>query len=79
MVAIVCELDVVIYIYLIDGLCKMGEFDFSIEMQILMVEKGIAPDVFIYISLIQEISDAGLLDEALGSISLVEVLFRQQG
>ena len=38
MVAIVCELDVVIYISLIDGLCKMGELDFSIELQILMVD-----------------------------------------
>ena len=57
----------------------MGELDFSIEMQILMVEKGMAPDVFIYISLIQGLSDAGLLDEALGSISLIEVLFKQQG
>ena len=64
--AIVCELDVVIYISLIDGLCKMGELDFSIEMQILMVEKGMAPDVFTYISLIQGLSDAGLMDEALG-------------
>ena len=53
MVAIVCDLDVVIYISLIDGLCKMGELDFSIELQILMVEKGMAPDVFTYISLIQ--------------------------
>ena len=79
MVAIVCKLDVVIYISLIDGLCKMGELDFSIEMQILMVEKGMAPDVFTYISLIQGLSDAGLLDEALGSISLMEVLFRKQG
>ena len=77
--AIVCELDVVIYISLIDGLCKMGELDFSIELQILMVEKGMAPDVFTYISLIQGLSDAGLLDEALGSIALMEVLFRQQG
>ena len=64
--AIVCELDVVIYISLIDGLCKMGELDFSIEMQILMVEKGMAPYVFTYISLIQGLSDAGLMDEALG-------------
>ena len=79
MVAIVFELHVVIYIYLIDGLCKMGELNFSIEMQILMVEKGIALDVFIYISLIQGLSDANLLDEALGSIALTEVLFRQQG
>ena len=79
MVAIVSKLDVVIYIYLIDGLCKMGELDFSLEMQILMVEKGMAPDVFTYISLIQGLSDAGLFDEALGSISLMEVLFRQQG
>jgi len=79
MVAIVCELDVVIYISLIDGLCKMGELDFSIELQILMVEKGMAPDVFTYISLIQGLSDAGLLDEALGSIALMEVLLRQQG
>ena len=39
-VAIICELDIVIYISLIDGLCKMGELDFSIEMQNLMVEKG---------------------------------------
>ena len=78
-VAIVCELDVVIYISLIDGLCKMGELDFSIEMQILMVEKGMAPNVFIYISLIQGLSDVGLLDEALGSIALTKVLFRQQG
>ena len=47
MVAIVCELDVVMYISsLIDGLCKMGELNFSIEMQILMVEKGMAADVF---------------------------------
>ena len=69
MVAIVCELDVVIYISLIDGLCKMGELDFSIELQILMVEKGMAPDVFTYIS----------LDEVLGSIALMEVLLRQQG
>ena len=76
---IVCELDVVIYISLIDGLCKMGELDFSMKMQILMVEKGMAPDVFTYISLIQGHSDAGLLDEALGSICLTEVLFRQQG
>ena len=38
MVAIVCELDVVIYISLIDELCKMGELDFSIELQILMVD-----------------------------------------
>ena len=52
MVAIVCELDVVIYISLIDGLCKMGKLDFYIEMQILMVEKGMALDVFTYISLI---------------------------
>ena len=79
MVAIVCELDVVIYISLIDGLCKMGELDFSIEIQILMVEKGMAPDVFTYISLIHGLSDAGLLDEEglldedLGSISLMEV------
>ena len=65
MVAIVSELHVVIYISLIDGLCKMGEIDFSIEMQILMVEKGMAPDVFTYISLIQGLSDAALLDEAL--------------
>ena len=79
MVAIVSELHVVIYIYLIDGLYKMGELDFSKEMQILMVEKGMAPNVFIYISLIQGLSDAGLLDEALGSIDLTEVLFRQQG
>ena len=61
----------------------MGELDFFIEMQILMVEKGMAPDVFPYISLIQGLiqvlSDAGLLDEALGSIALMEVLFRQQG
>ena len=35
-------------------------------MQILMVEKGMAPDVFTYISLIQGFSDAGLMDEALG-------------
>ena len=48
-------------------------------MQILVVEKGMAPDVFTYISLIQGLSDAGLLDEALGSISLMEVLLRQQG
>ena len=79
MVAIVCELDVVIYISLIDGICKMGELDFSMKMQILMVEKGMAPDVFTYISLIQGLSDADLLDEALGSIALMEVLFRQQG
>ena len=79
MVAIVCELDVVIYISLIDGLCKMGELDFSMKMQILMVEKGMAPDVFTYISLIQGLFDVGLLDEALGSIALMEVLFRQQG
>ena len=78
-VAIICELDVVIYISLIDGLCKMGELDFSIEMQILMVEKGMALDGFTYISLIQRLFDAGLLDEALGSIALTEVLFRQQG
>ena len=64
---------------MIDGLCKMGELDFFIEMQILMVEKGMAPDVFIYISLIQGLSDVGLLDEALGIIDLTEVLFRQQG
>ena len=57
----------------------MGELNFSIEMQILMFEKGMAPDVFTYISLIQGLSDAGLLDEALGSISLMEVLFKQQG
>ena len=57
----------------------MGELDFSIELQILMVEKGMAPDVFTYISLIQGLSDAGLLDEALGSIDLMEVLLRQQG
>ena len=38
-----------------------------------------APDIFIYISLIQGISNAGLLDEALGSIALTEVLFRKQG
>ena len=57
----------------------MGELNFFIEMQILMVEKGMTPDVFTYISLIQGISDAGLLDEALGSIALMEVLFRQQG
>ena len=44
----------------------MGELDFSIEMQILMVEKGMAPDVFTYISLIQGLFDAGLMDEALG-------------
>ena len=31
----------------------MGELDFSMKMQILMVEKGMAPDVFTYISLIQ--------------------------
>ena len=79
MVAIVCELDVVIYISLIDGICKMGELNFSIEMQILMVEKGMATDFFTYISLIQRLSDADLLDEALGSIALMEVLFRQQG
>ena len=79
MVAIVYELDVVIYISLIDGLCKMGELNFSIELQLLMVEKGMAPDVFTYISLIQGLSDAGLLDEALGSIAHMEVLFRQQG
>ena len=42
MVAIVSKLDVVIYISLIDELCKMGELDFFIEMQILMVEKGMA-------------------------------------
>ena len=52
----------------------MGELDFFIEMQILMVEKGMAPD-----DLIQGLSDAGLLDETLGSIALMEVLFRQQG
>ena len=46
MVAIACELDVVIYISLIDGICKMGELNFSIEMQILMVEKGMATYVF---------------------------------
>ena len=40
MAAIVSKIDVVIYISLIDGLCKMGELDFSIEMQNLMVEKG---------------------------------------
>ena len=57
----------------------MGELDFFIEMQILMVEKVMAPDVFTYISLIQGLSDAVLLDEALGSIALMEVLFRQQG
>ena len=57
----------------------MGELDFSIEMKILMVEKGMAPDVFAYISLIQGVSDAGLLDEDLGSISLMEFLSRQQG
>ena len=57
----------------------MGELDFSIELQILMVEKGMAQDVFTYISLIQWLSDAGLLDEALGSIALMEVLLRQQG
>ena len=57
----------------------MGELDFSTELQILMVEKGMAPDVFTYISLIQGLSDAGLLDEALGSIALMEVLLRQQG
>ena len=57
----------------------MGELDFSIELQILMVEKGMAPDVFTYISLIQGLSDVGLLDEALGSIALMEVLLRQQG
>ena len=79
MVAIFYELDVVIYISLIDGLCKMGELDFSIELQILMVEKGMAPDVFTYISLIQGLSDMGLLDEALGSIALMEFLLRQQG
>ena len=68
-----------IYISLIDGLCKMGELDFYIEMQILMVEKGMAPDVFTYISLIHGLSDSGLLDEAglldedLGSIALMEV------
>ena len=73
MVALVCELDVVIYISLIDGLCKMGELDFYIEMQILMVEKGMAPDVFTYISLIHGLSDAGLLDKDLGSIALMEV------
>ena len=67
------------YISLIDGLCKMGELDFSMKMQIQMVEKGMAPDVFTYISLIQGLSNADLLDEALGSISLMEVLFRQQG
>ena len=50
----------------------MGELDFFIEMQIHMVEKGMAPDVFTYISLIQGLSDAGLLDEALGSIALME-------
>ena len=79
MVAIVSKLDVVIYIYLIDGICKMGELDFSMKMQILMVEKGMALDVFIYISLIQGLSDVRLLDEALGSIALTEVLFKQQG
>ena len=79
MVAIVSELHVVIYISLIDGLYKMGKLNFSIEMHILMVDKGMAPDVFIYISLIQGLSDAGLLDEDLGSIALTEVLFRQQG
>ena len=52
MVAIVCELDVIIYISLIDGLYKMDDLDFSIELQILMVEKGMALDVFTYISLI---------------------------
>ena len=57
----------------------MGKLDFSIELQILMVEKGMAPDVFTYISLIQGLSDPDLLDEALGSIALMEVLFRQQG
>ena len=57
----------------------MGELDFSIELQILMVEKGMAPDVFTYISLIQGLFDVGLLDEALGSIALMEVLLRQQG
>ena len=56
----------------------MGELDFSIEMQILMVEKGMALDVFTNINLIQGLFDAGLLDEALGSIALMEVLFRQQ-
>ena len=70
MVAIVCDLDVVIYISLIDGLCKMGELDFSIEIQILMVEKGMALDVFNYISLIHGLSDAGLLDEDLGVLLL---------
>ena len=59
--------------------CKMGELDFYIEMQILMVEKGMAPDVFIYINLIQGLSNAGLLAEALGSIALTKVLFKQQG
>ena len=57
----------------------MGELDFSIELQILMVEKGMAPDVFTYISLIQGLFDAGLLDKGLGSIALMEVLLRQQG
>ena len=57
----------------------MGKLDFSIELHILMVEKGMAPDVFTYISLIQGLSNAGLLDEALGSIALMEVLLRQQG
>ena len=79
MVAIVCALDVAIYISLIDGLCKMGELYFSIELQILMIEKGMAPDLLNYISLIQGLSDTGLLDEALGSIALMEVLLRQQG
>ena len=53
----------------------MGELDFSIEMQILMVEKGMASDVFTYNSLIQGLSDVGLLDKDLRSISLMEFLF----
>ena len=70
MVAIVCKLDVVIYISLIDGLCKMGELDFSMKMKILMVEKGMAPDVFTYISLIQGLSNGGLSDPFKESLGL---------
>ena len=70
MVAIVFELDVVIYISLIDGLCKMGNLKFFIEIQILMVEKGMAPDVFTYISLIQGLYDAGLSDPFKESLGL---------
>ena len=48
----------------------MGELDFSIELQILMVEKGMAPNFFTYISLIQGLYDAGLSDPFKDSLGL---------